>query len=162
MPRARTDANSGHVSDVIIHQPVWVGDVPGLLAVCCRSARQVGLGETRALKFVAAVGRGLLDAFGLGEDPPVLTLECEGMVLLVAQVAVRGTGGRTSAVACWREPRTPRVVDAGPIRANQRATTHREVGAMHSGAQLEQLARCPRPNAGPFTGLAVRNIRHFT
>jgi hypothetical protein len=162
MPRATTDANSGHISDVIIHQSVWVGDVPGLLAVCRQSARLVGLGEHRALKFVGAVGRGLLDAFGLGDGPPVLTLEREGAVLLVAQVAVHGAGDRAAEVDCWREPRTSRLVDAGTSRPNQRGATLRLVAAVHSGPQVVQLRRHPTPNGGRFTRLPVPAIRHFT
>jgi hypothetical protein len=161
MPRARTDAHSSKAGDVIVHQSVGVGDVPGLLAVCCRSALQVGLGEDKALKFASAVGRGLLDALGDGDGQPMLTLEREGAVLLTAQIAVWG-GGQGAPVAGWPELRAPRCVDAVAVHSNQCGTTLRLVVAIHGVAEPEPLRRSPPSNGGRFARLADRDIRHFT
>jgi hypothetical protein len=161
MPRARTDAHSSKAGDVIVHQSVGVGDVPGLLAVCCRSALQVGLGEDKALKFASAVGRGLLDALGDGDGQPMLTLEREGAVLLTAQIAVWGRRpggtGRRLARAAGSTVRRRGGGSFQPMR-DDASLGRRDPWRGGAGAASAE----PTVDGGRFARLADRDIRHFT
>jgi len=152
--RTETSFDSVRAGDVIVHQSVAVGDVPGLLALCCRSALRAGLSKDSALRFASAIGQGLLDAFQHSERSPVLTLMRQGTALMTAQVATRGIGVPASEVGRWRELRTPRLVDTVTIHSNRRTTMLRLAVAIDGGAQPGQIRRRSPRNAGHFAQLA--------
>jgi hypothetical protein len=149
------------MGDVLLHQSVAVGDVPSLLAMCCRSALRAGLSEDKALRFVSAIGLGLFKAIRHGKGRPVLTLVRNGALRLTAQIAVRN-GMRPLGCRRWRESWAARLVDAVTVRSNRRETTLGLIVAIRGRERPDQVRPASPPNAGHFARQAERNGTHFT
>ncbi len=144
------------VGDVIIHRPVAVGDLPGLLALCCHSALGAGVSVRRALRFASAVGRALVNAFGQSASPPLFTLVCQDLLRLTTGVDLRSTGsqpGRPKAGGGLGRQILPTRRTSAPTVG---ATMFRLVVAIRSGTQLGHQGPSRSPNAGRFPQVAQR------